>query len=325
MSDVERIRAFNRRWTEVIGLLDAGLLDTPYSLPEARVLFELGRHRDEEPCEQIELRRRLRMDPSYLTRVVARLKRAGLVTTQRSDVDRRHVRLALTPEGRAVAAELDRRSAAQISALLEPLSGDERRRVGAAIDTLDDILNDDPGADRQRSVTVRGLGSGDLGWVIQRHGEIYHDEYGWDISFEALVAEIVATYFAHHRPGREQAWIAEVDGARAGCVFCCQRDDETAQLRILLVEPSARGLGIGRRLVDECIDFARSSGYRTIMLWTNDPLVSARRIYEAAGFTLVDEEPHHSFGHDLVGQNWELGALNVAPHTPRAALSKRVY
>jgi DNA-binding MarR family transcriptional regulator/GNAT superfamily N-acetyltransferase len=302
VSDVERIRAFNRRWTEVIGLLDAGLLDTPYSLPEARVLFELGRQRDNEPCEQIELRRRLRMDPSYLTRVVARLQRAGLVTTQRSDVDRRHVHLALTPSGRTVAADLDRRSAAQIGTLLEPLSGDERRRVGSAIDTLDDILHED----RERSVTVRGLGSGDLGWVIQRHGEIYHDEYGWDISFEALVAEIVSTYFAHHRPGREQAWIAEVDGARAGCVFCCQRDDETAQLRILLVEPSARGLGIGQRLVRECLDFARDAGYRTIMLWTNDVLVSARRIYEAVGFTLVDEEPHHSFGHDLVGQYWEL-------------------
>ena len=300
--DVERIRAFNRRWTEVIGLLEAGLLDTPYSLPEARVLFELGRHDDDEPCEQIELRRRLRMDPSYLTRVVAQLQRAQLVTTQRSDVDRRHVRIALTPAGRTVAADLDRRSAAQITALLEPLGGDDRERVARAIDTLDDVF--DP--DRHRHVTVRGLGSGDLGWVIQRHGEIYHHEYAWDVSFEALVAEIVATYFANHRPGREQAWIAEVDGARAGCVFCCQRDDETAQLRILLVEPSARGLGIGRRLVGECIDFARDAGYRTIMLWTNDPLVSARRIYEAAGFTLVDEEPHRSFGHDLVGQSWEL-------------------
>jgi GNAT superfamily N-acetyltransferase len=155
-------------------------------------------------------------------------------------------------------------------------------------------------------VTVRGLDSGDLGWVIQRHGEIYRDEYGWDLSFEALVAEIVATYFANHRHGREQAWIAEVDGSRAGCVFCCQRDADTAQLRILLVEPSARGLGIGRRLVDECVDFARGAGYRTIMLWTNDVLVSARRIYEAAGFELIDQTAHRSFGHDLVGQNWEL-------------------
>jgi len=300
--DVERIRAFNRRWTEVIGLLDAGLLETAYSLPEARVMFELGRSGDDEPCEQIELRRRLRMDPSYLTRIVSRLQRSGLVRTHRSDVDRRHVRLALTPAGRAAFTDLDRRSAAQISALLEPLTDHDRRRVGLAFDTIERILD----GDRHREVTVRGLDSGDLGWVIQRHGEIYRDEYEWDMTFEALVAEIVADYVSHHRPGREHAWIAEVDGARAGCVFCCQRDADTAQLRILLVEPSARGLGIGRRLVDECIDFARSANYRTVMLWTNDVLVSARRIYEAAGFALVDEEPHHSFGHDLVGQNWEL-------------------
>jgi len=300
--DVERVRAFNRHWTEVIGLLDAGLLETSYSLPEARVMFELGRRGDDEPFEQIELRRRLRMDPSYLTRIVARLQRSGLVRTYRSDVDRRHVRLALTPAGRAAFTDLDRRSAAQISALLEPLTDHDRRRVVLAIDTIERILY----GDRPREVTVRGLDSGDLGWVIQRHGEIYRDEYQWDMTFEALVAEIVANYVSHHRPEREHAWIAEVDGSRAGCVFCCQRDADTAQLRILLVEPSARGLGIGRRLVDECIDFARSANYRTMMLWTNDVLVSARRIYEAAGFELVDEEPHHSFGHDLVGQNWEL-------------------
>lgn len=302
LHEVERIRAFNRRWTEVIGLLDAGLLETPYSLPEARVIFELGRRGDDEPWEQIELRHRLRMDPSYLTRIIAQLQRAGLVITHRSDVDRRHVRLALTPTGRTAFTDLDRRSAAQISTLLEPLTDHDRRRVGLAIDTIERILD----GDRQRLVTVRGLDSGDLGWVVQRHGEIYRAEYGWDLSFEALVAEIVATYMSHHRPGREQAWIAEVDGSRAGCVFCCQRDDDTAQLRILLVEPSARGLGIGRRLVGECIDFARVARYRKIMLWTNHVLVSARRIYEAAGFELVEQEPHRSFGHDLIGQNWEL-------------------
>jgi DNA-binding MarR family transcriptional regulator/GNAT superfamily N-acetyltransferase len=302
LHNVERIRAFNRRWTEVIGLLDAGLLETPFSLPEARVIFELGRRSDDQPWELIELRHRLRMDPSYLTRIVARLQRTGVVETHRSDVDRRHVRVALTPAGRAAFTDLDRRSVAQISALLEPLTDHDRQRVGQAIDTIERILD----GDRQRIVNVRGLAIGDLGWVIQRHGEIYRDEHGWDLSFEALVAEIVANYISHHRPGREHAWIAEVDGSRAGCVFCCQRDAETAQLRILVVEPSARGLGIGRRLVDECVDFARGAGYRTIMLWTNAVLVSARRIYEAAGFELVDEEPHHSFGHDLIGQNWEL-------------------
>ena len=303
MSNIERIRGFNRRWTEVIGLLDAGLLETPYSLPEARVIFELGRRGDAAPWEQVELRHRLRMDPSYLTRIVARLRRAGLVTTHRSDTDRRRVRLALTAAGRATV----RRPRSPLGrADQRPPRSTHRRRPPAG-GAGDRHHRADPRCrTRQRIVTVRGLDSGDLGWVVQRHGEIYRDEYGWDITFEALIAEIVATYIANHRPGREQAWIAEVDGSRAGCVFCCQRDADTAQLRILIVEPSARGLGIGRRLVDECIDFARGAGYRTIMLWTNDVLVSARRIYEAAGFRLVDEEPHHSFGHDLVGQNWEL-------------------
>ena len=162
-----------------------------------------------------------------------------------------------------------------------------------------------------RDIKVRGLDSGDLGWVVQRHGEIYADEFGWNRDFECLVAQIVADYHTNHRPVRENAWIAEVDGARAGCVFCCERDVGTAQLRILLVEPWARGLGIGTRLVDVCVGFARDAGYSTVMLGTNDVLASARRIYEAAGFSLVATEPHHSFGVDLVGQNWELDLIEV--------------
>jgi N-acetylglutamate synthase-like GNAT family acetyltransferase len=157
-----------------------------------------------------------------------------------------------------------------------------------------------------RDVEVRELRSGDMGWVIERHGAIYWDQFGWDRDFEALVARIVADYHQEFKPGRENAWIAEINGARAGCVFCCQRDQTTAQLRILLVEPWARGAGLGTRLVDKCIAFARGAGYSKMMLWTNDVLVSARHIYEAAGFELVEEDSHHSFGHDLVGQNWEL-------------------
>ncbi|MGI9596598.1 MAG: GNAT family N-acetyltransferase [Acidimicrobiales bacterium] len=159
---------------------------------------------------------------------------------------------------------------------------------------------------RERSVVFRGLEPGDMGWVIERHGAIYHQEFGWDSDFEALLAKIVVEYHEGFEPGRDNAWIAELDGTRAGSVFCCRRDRRTVQLRILLVEPDARGLAIGRRLVDLVLEFARSAGYSTVSLWTNDVLVSARRIYEAAGFRLVDEEPHHSFGHDLVGQNWEL-------------------
>lgn len=301
MSDlVARVRRFNRQWTEVLGLLDQGLLETEHSLPEARVLFELAQR---EVWERGALRDRLEMDPSFLTRVLAALETRGLVAVTRSDRDGRRRDLALTQAGRAAFAVLDARSNAQIEALLDPLSERQRHSVGEAMTVITSQVH--PQRDHRR-IALRDLGVGDLGWVVQRHGEVYFDEYGWDTSFEGLVAQIVADYHANHRPGRENAWIAEVEGARAGCVFCCERDPATAQLRILLVEPWARGLGLGGRLVDECIRFARGAGYERMMLWTNDVLVSARRIYEAAGFALVEEERHHSFGHDLVGQNWEL-------------------
>jgi GNAT superfamily N-acetyltransferase len=187
--------------------------------------------------------------------------------------------------------------------LVAELTEGQRADLAEAMGVASQLMRPDR---PDRHVVIRGLRPGDLGWVVQRHGAIYFDEFGWNTDFEALVATIVASYHTNHKPGREHAWIAEVDGARAGCVFCCQRDDSTAQLRILLVEPWARGLHLGRRLVDECITFARSASYASIMLWTNDVLVAARRIYQAAGFHLVDEEPHHNFGHDLVGQNWTL-------------------
>ncbi len=301
MSDlVARVRRFNRAWTEVLGLLDQGLLDTEHSLPEARVIFELAQR---DVWERGALRGRLEMDPSFLTRVLAGPETRGLVTVTRSPRDGRRRDLALTAAGRAAYAVLDARSNAQIEALLDPLSEDQRHRVGEAMTVITSQLRP---RREERRVRLRDLGVGDLGWVVQRHGEVYHDEYGWDSSFEGLVAQIVADYHANQQPERENAWIAEVAGARAGCVFCCERDPATAQLRILLVEPWARGLGLGARLVDECIGFARRAGYERMMLWTNDVLVSARRIYEAAGFELVEEERHHSFGHDLVGQNWEL-------------------
>jgi DNA-binding MarR family transcriptional regulator/GNAT superfamily N-acetyltransferase len=299
-STVERIRAFNREWTEQLGLLDRGLLDTEHSLAEARVLFELAQRPD---WEQLELRRRLGIDASFLTRVLTRLQRQGLVETARSEQDGRRRRVRLTAAGRKASRLLDRRSTKQIEHLLAQLSPRQQREVVEAMTTISALLR--PGG--ERTVVIRELDIGDMGWVIERHGAVYADEFGWNQDFEGLVAQIVADYHAGHRPGDENAWIAEVDGARAGCVFCCRRDEKTAQLRILLVEPWARGLGIGRRLVDECIAFARDAGYPTMMLWTNDVLVSARRIYEAAGFRLVESEPHHSFGHDLVGQNWELG------------------
>jgi DNA-binding MarR family transcriptional regulator/GNAT superfamily N-acetyltransferase len=299
---VPRIRAFNRRWTEVLGLLDRHLLGTPHSLTDARVLFELSRStRPDSTTERLDLRQTMGIDASFLTRVLTRLERAGLVESMPSPSDGRQRLLRLTAAGRDAAAELDHLSAAQVAGLLAPLTPDQRRTLAESTAVAAALVT--PGA--ARDVEVRDLEPGDRGWIVQRHGAVYADEYGWNDDFERLVARIVADFVGSPDTG-ERAWIAEVDGARAGCVLCCRRDDDSAQLRLLLVEPWARGLGVGHRLVDECIRFARESGYRDVILWTNDVLAAARRIYEAAGFALVDEEPHHSFGHELVGQQWRL-------------------
>jgi DNA-binding MarR family transcriptional regulator/GNAT superfamily N-acetyltransferase len=297
--DIDTVRAFNRFWTERIGLLQAGLLDTPYSLTEARVIFELGQR---APVDVTELRRALALDSGYLSRIIGRFKADGLVVTQSSPHDGRRQVIELTARGREVCADLGARSADQIAALLAPLADEDRRRLLTAMSTIRDVIDaPSPG----EPFVIRALRSGDLGWVVARHGVVYAEEYAWDETFEALVARIVADYVDHRVAGRENAWIAELDGEAVGCVFCVRRDEETAQLRLLLVEPKARGFGIGSRLVDECLRFARGAGYTRMVLWTNDVLVSARRIYEAQGFELVESEPHHSFGHDLVGQTWQ--------------------
>lgn len=302
-STIDHVREFNRGWTEVVGLLDQGLLGTEHSLAEARVLFELAQR---SSWERLALRERLGMDASFLTRVLRRLERKGLVTSTPSTTDRRALDVELTDAGRVAFSDLNERSANQIGELLAPLSSEQQATLAESMTIITNLIRPDHS---QREIKLRGLEPGDMGWVIQRHGAIYWDEFGWDSDFEALVAQIVADYHAHRKPGRENAWIAEVDGARAGCVFCCQHDPDTAQLRILLVEPWARGLGLGSRLVKECVDFARDAGYSQMMLWTNDVLVAARRIYQAAGFELVEEEAHHSFGHDLVGQTWHLDLM----------------
>jgi DNA-binding MarR family transcriptional regulator/GNAT superfamily N-acetyltransferase len=297
---VAAMRAFTRFYTAMVGVLDEGLLHTPFSATEARIIFELAQR---EVTDVAELRGELRVDAGYMSRITARLEAGGIVTRERSDTDARRIALRLTEQGRGVFAQLDARSAEQVAHLLADLPEPVQQRVVAAMDTIRVVLGD--GApDELRTVVLRPPGPGDYGWVVARHGALYAAEYGWNADFEGLVARIVGDYVAHHDPAREAAWIAEVDGEPAGCVFCVARDATTAQLRILLVEPSARGLGIGTRLVEECLRFARRAGYRSIVLWTNDVLVSARRIYEAAGFTLVDEEPHHSFGRDLTGQTW---------------------
>jgi DNA-binding MarR family transcriptional regulator/GNAT superfamily N-acetyltransferase len=304
-SPVAEVRAFTRFYTAVIGVLDEGLLGTPYSVTEARVLFELAQS---DATDVADLRRGLRLDSGYMSRIAARLEADGLVTRAPSGRDARRQVLALTPRGREVFADLDARSADQVAHLLDKLGEADQERLVTAMGTVRSLLGAAQGDGlpaTARTVVLREPGPGDLGWVVARHGSVYAAEYGWNAEFEGLVARIVADYAAAHDPRREAAWIAELDGEPVGCVFCVARDDTTAQLRILLVDPAARGLGIGARLVAECLRFATAAGYESMMLWTNDVLTSARRIYEAAGFRLVDEEPHHSFGQDLVGQVWE--------------------
>jgi DNA-binding MarR family transcriptional regulator/N-acetylglutamate synthase-like GNAT family acetyltransferase len=296
---VAAVRAFNRFYTGRIGILGEGFLRTPHSLTEARVLYELG-HRD--VVEVAELRRELEIDAGYLSRLLSRLEDQALVTRERSEEDGRRQRVRLTEHGADAFAELDRRSAAEIGELLEGLGEERQRRLVAAMQAIAGLLDDDPRADA--AVVLRAPHPGDYGWIVHRHGVQYAEEYRWDETFEALVARIVADYAENHDPKREAAWIAEVDGEPVGCVLCVRRDDATAQLRLLLVDPRARGRGIGGRLIDECLRFARRAGYEQIVLWTNDVLHDARRLYERAGFELVESGEHHAFGHDLVEQTW---------------------
>ena len=297
---VAAVRDFNRFYTNVLGLLREGLLDTPYSLTEARVIFELGRA---DHAEVAALRAWLDIDRGYLSRILARFEADGLVTRRRSASDGRRQVIGLTPRGRSAFRMLDSRSAGQISALLAERSPADQRRLTAAMASIREVIE---GPARPPEFVLREPEPGDLGWVIQAHGALYAREYGWDAGFEALVARIVADFAADHDPRRERAWIAEAGGLPAGCIFCVRKTDSTAKLRLLLVEPWARGAGIGERLVAECIAFARASGYSEIVLWTQDVLTAALRIYQRAGFELVDEGKHHSFGHDLVEQTWRL-------------------
>ena len=295
---VAAIRGFNRFYTNVIGLLRGKYLDTPYSLTEARLLFELAQR---DTNEVTDLRRAVDIDPGYLSRILARFESDGLIARQRSAADARRQVIRLTGSGRAVVAGLDTRSAQQTRDMLRGLRDDDRRRLLEAMRVITETLTESP---QPRGYLLRAPRPGDMGWVVQRNAAVYAEEFGWDGSYEALVARIVADYVDHRDPETEAAWIAEVDGAPAGCVFCVRENATTARLRLLLVEPWARGLGIGARLVDEVLRFARQAGYSDITLWTNDVLVDARRIYQRAGFTLDNENRHHSFGQDLIGQNW---------------------
>ena len=299
-AEVAAVRDFNRFYTNVLGWLREGLLDTPYSLTEARVIFELAR---EDQTEAGQLRRWLDIDAGYLSRILARFEADGIVGRSRSPQDARRQVIGLTATGRAVFAKLDALSASQVRGLLAGLPAGRRASLLSGMAGIREALDGAPGRD---TLVLRAPVPGELGWVVQRNGARYAAEYGWDESYEALVARIVADYAARADHKREAAWIAELDGQPAGCVFCMRKSDDVAQLRLLLVEPGARGKGIGERLVAECVAFARRAAYREIVLWTNDVLHAARRIYQHAGFELVGSQPHHSFGHDLVAQDWRL-------------------
>lgn len=293
---VSEVRAFNRFYTKVIGALQAGMLDSPYSLTEVRVLFELAQA---ERMETGELRGLLGLDAGYLSRILTRFDGDGLITRERSAADARKQLIRLAPAGAEIFAALDRRSAEEIGQLLTGLTEQDQERLVAGMAAIKEVLG---GARERAPYVIRPPRTGDLGWVVYRHGELYSAEYGWGTGFEQLVAGIVSGLDF----GRDSGWIAEVDGERAGCVFCVRQDDTTAKLRMLLVEPSARGLGLGRRLVEECLRHARAEGYKRIVLWTRDCLVSARRIYEAAGFELESEEKGMENGVEVIDQVWSL-------------------
>ena len=298
---IDAVRRFNRFFTRRIGVLREGLLHTPYSLTEARILFEIA-HRDDLAAS--DLSRELGLDPGYLSRILARLEQQGLIDKVRSETDARRRLLSLTPEGEDAFSLLDGRSREEVAEMLGELSEGNQRRLLEAMQTIEGVLT--KGFKFSEPFFLRTHEPGDMGWVVHRHGVLYAREYGWDERFEALVAQIVADFINNFDPVKERCWIAEMGGENVGCVFVVKASDTVAKLRLLLVEPKARGLGLGTRLVEECIRFARSRGYKTLTLWTNSVLDAARHIYEEKGFRLVEEEEHHSFGNDLVGQNWEL-------------------
>ena len=298
---IAAVRAFNRFYTRQIGVLDERLVQSEFSLTEVRVLYELAHGNASTASNLVEL---LGLDAGYISRMIGSLAKRGLVRREPSKRDRRQSLLALTPAGRSAFRVLDKRSTEQVCAMIDPLAPEQRQRLLSAMREISEML-----APRDATVApymLRQHGPGDMGWIVQRHGAIYAREYGWNSEFEALVAKIVAGFLESYDPARARCWIAERDGANVGSIVVVQKSKTVAQLRLLLVEPSARGLGIGRRLVAEAIKFARDTGYRSMMLWTNDSLVDARRLYEQAGFSLVTSARHHSFGKDLVEQTWSL-------------------
>lgn len=295
------VRRFNRFYTRQIGALGEGHLDTPFSLTEARVVYELAQR---ETATATELGQELGLDAGYLSRILRGFQERGLIDRRPSESDARQTRLSLTGAGRAAFAQLDTAARRDVGAMLNALPGVEQDRLVRAMGTVERVLGAAP--EPAEPYVLRAPRAGDLGWVVQVHGQLYDREFGWDVRFEGLIADVIGGYVRGFDPTRERGWIAERNGENVGCVFVMRGTDEVARLRLLVVDPGARGLGIGARLVDECVRFSRDAGYRTLSLWTNSVLLSARRIYEAKGFRLVHTEVHNSFGPDLTAETWEL-------------------
>jgi DNA-binding MarR family transcriptional regulator/GNAT superfamily N-acetyltransferase len=298
---ISAVRAFNRFYTRKLGVLDQQLLKSPFSLSEARVLYELA-NRENVAAKEIGIE--LGLDPGYLSRIIQNFDESGLITRKPLPSDRRQYRLSLTAKGRQAFAKVDRSSHDDVAAMLATLPCSDGKRLIAAMAVIERLL----GASRVSPppAILRGHRPGDMGWVVQSHGSLYASEYGFDSSFEGLVAEIAAKFLASFDASRERCWIAEIDGAQVGSVFLVRHTDDVAKLRLLLVDPAGRRQGLGQRLVAECLSFARQCGYRKITLWTQSILVGARKIYQDAGFVLVATEPHRSFGQSLIGETWEL-------------------
>jgi DNA-binding MarR family transcriptional regulator/GNAT superfamily N-acetyltransferase len=298
---ISAVRAFNRFYTRKLGVLDQQLLKSPFSLSEARVLYELATR---ENLSAKEIGIELGLDPGYLSRIVQNFDDNGLIIRTPVPSDRRQYQLSLTAKGRQAFAKLSRSSQDDVAHMLAALAPGDSKRLIEAMTVIERLLGEPP-VSRPPAV-LREPRPGDMGWVVQSHGSLYASEYGFDSSFEGLVAEIAAKFLSSFDASRERCWIADIDGAQVGSVFLVRHTDDVAKLRLLLVDPAGRGQGLGQRLVAECVAFARACGYRKITLWTQSILVAARRIYQDAGFVLVATEPHRSFGQSLIGETWEL-------------------
>lgn len=302
-NDMAVFRRFNRMYTQYLGTLNEGLLNSEFSLAEARVLYELATRTTPRASEIVE---GLGLDPGYLSRLLGKFERDGLLKRKTSEADGRSVELMLTAKGRAAFKRLNAQSDEQAREVMKSLASAERRELIGCMEKIERMLGKN--AEKQAPVVLRPHRVGDMGWVVHSESVGYAEQFGWDDGFEALVAQIVGEFLANFDPARERCWMAEIDGQIVGHIFLVKHpsQSDTAKLRLLFVDPSARGRGLGDALVKECLRFARTAGYKKVVLWTQSMLDAAHRIYERAGFRLVKEEPHHSFGKDLMGQEWEL-------------------